>query len=342
MKLYRFTFLFIAIVCGLSACNLDRFFEPIDYPPSPSFLQGPRADTLPTQSFTLTKTIMFPYDGQVSKFGPRYLLRGINGHENRNSVIDSGVITDLPPAQSFDTFIDQSGGIWNVTVNGTKSTVSQFKNGQWTEYATLPDIGYFHRIAWAEPTEFRFLTSTGLVVWDVQRKVVKQTISTERARFLTKNFSIGSDGQTLTLYDSTAARLLASWPLREYVFAKKGISNDVWGAFEDNQRNLWLVVKDGNWDGVLLKYDGQTLRKLALIPIDYYDSGRSANHMKLDKASNLWIAVDNVNYIYTTTGRWLRPQFDLIDRDQYYQPVFSDSQGELTLATDKGLFRMNQ
>lgn len=342
MKPYRVTLLLVALAYSLSACNLSSLLEPSDYPPRRSYLKGPDADQLSTKPFTLTQTIAFPYTGQVAKFGPRYLLRGISGHEGQSAIIDSGNLTDLPSSPSFDTFIDQSGGIWNATVRNAQTLISQYKSGQWIEYATLSGIGNFYRVVKAEPTEFRFYTSTGLVVWDVQQKVVKQTIPGERARFQTKNYSIGSDGRTLTLYDSEATRQLASWPLNQYVSVRKGISNDIWAAFEDKSRNVWFVVKDGNWDGVLLKYDGQTLRKLSLVPVGTYDSGRSVSGLTLDKAGNLWLSVDNVNYIYTTTGQWLRPQFDLINQDQYYQPIFSDDQGELTLADERGLYRIHQ
>ncbi|RIV17576.1 hypothetical protein DYU11_31530 [Fibrisoma montanum] len=179
------------------------------------------------------------------------------------------------------------------------------------------------------------------MVWDVPQKTVKQIITAERARFLTKNYSIGLDGENITVFDNQAQNLLASWELRDYVSIKKGISNDIWGAFEDDQRNLWMVVKDGNWDGVLLKYDGSTLRKLSLIPVGYYDSGRYVSNFNTDNKGNLWLNVDGTNYIYTKAGQWILPQFGSIKNN--YQPrVFSDGQGNLTLTESSALYSIDQ
>lgn len=344
MKMYRCTLLLITIVCGLSACNLSSLLEPSDYPPRSSYLKGPRADTLETQSFALTQTHSFQYPGQVDQYGSRYLLRGYNGNGNRLSVINAGTTIDVVHTESeafSEFFLDEAGGLWGITRQQQQNTIRHYQNGQWMEYAILSGIGNFYRVVKAEPNEFRFHTSTGLVVWDVQQKVVKQTIPSERARFLTKNYSIGSNAQTLTLYNSDATRQLASWPLNQYVSVKKGISNDIWAASEDTNGHLWLVMKDSNWDGVLMKYDGQSLRKLSMIPVGYYDSGRSVNRLTLDKAGNLWVEVDYANYLYTTSGKWVRPLFDSVDKDRW-APVFSDDRSELTLATDKGLYRINQ
>ncbi|WP_420150092.1 hypothetical protein [Spirosoma sp.] len=344
MRTYRYVLLLVAIVGGLSACNLSSLLEPIDYPPSPSYLKGPRADTLNTRSFALTQTHSFQYPGQVSQYGSRYLLRGYNGNGNRLSVITAGTMLDVAhtePEAFSEFFLDEGGGLWGLTRQQQQNTIRQYQSGQWMEYATLSGIGNFYSVIKAEPNEFRFYTSTGLVVWDVQQKVVKQTIPNERARFLTKNYSIGSNGQTLTLYDSDATRQLASWPLDQYVSVKKGISNDIWAASEDKNGHLWLVIKNSNWDGVLLKYDSQSLRKLSMIPVGYYDSGRSVNGLTLDKAGNLWVEVDHTNYLYTTSGKWVRPLFDSVDKDRW-TPIFSDDRSELTLATEKGLYRINQ
>ncbi|WP_147368091.1 hypothetical protein [Fibrisoma montanum] len=341
MKIFRLFCLFIFLSFIFSACSLNNLLDPIDYPPSSSKLKGPKQADLATQPFTLTKIVDFPFRSSVRQFGSRYLLSGYAGQEARYALVEAGSITEIASKPLRELFLNQAGGIWGITVNGTQETVSQFVNGRWQDYAVLLDDGYFYGVVDIKPTEFRFATSKGTMVWDVPQKTVKQIITAERARFLTKNYSIGLDGENITVFDNQAQNLLASWELRDYVSIKKGISNDIWGAFEDDQRNLWMVVKDGNWDGVLLKYDGSTLRKLSLIPVGYYDSGRYVSNFNTDNKGNLWLNVDGTNYIYTKAGQWILPQFGSIKNN--YQPrVFSDGQGNLTLTESSALYSIDQ
>lgn len=341
MKNTSFLLLFLSLVCTFSACDISSLIDPIDYPPNnPAVLKGPQQKKLLIQPFTLTPTTNFPFSGQLSRYGSHYVLNAYNG-SRKVAVLRSGTVLELPEQSPPTVFTDQTGTIWGFTQKDKQAILSRFENNSWSAYATIDNGSNYYGLTKIDPDAFYIFSTNGTIVWDIQQKVVKQTLTKENSRVITKNFLIGSDDQSFAIRNKRNQDLVVSWKFSDYVTTKQGISNTVWGAFEDAQQNVWIVLKDSNWDGVLLKYDGHRLQRLSLIPVGTYDSGRSVSGFFLDKDQNLWMTIDSVKYIYSSAGEWLLPGFDLVKND-YGLQVFVNEQGRLSVSDDQRFYLINQ
>jgi hypothetical protein len=240
-----------------------------------------------------------------------------------------------------EAFIDSAGTAWGIEYTANQQySLFRSEKGIWTPYATLPSMGHHYKTLRASPTEFWFVTSVGTIVYDVQQKKIRRQIATSRGQVFLTDYSLAVNDRTLTIYNSDGTAAISSFDLTTCIDTKKGIDHTIWGAYQDAQKAVWLVVKDRNWDGVLLRFDAKGLQKLDLIPHDYFDSGRSARLQGFDKKGNLWLQVDYENYIYTANGKWVSPAFPASPGSRPMQVLF-DASGNLLAADSKKLYTVN-
>jgi ligand-binding sensor domain-containing protein len=201
-------------------------------------------------------------------------------------------------------------------------------------------MGYHYGTLRASPTELWFATSTGLVMYDVQQKKIRRQVATSRGQVFLTDYSLAVNDRILTIYDPEGTTAIRSFDLTTYIDTKKGIGHAIWGAYQDAQKTIWLVVKDSNWDGVLLRFDAKGLQKMDLIPHDYFDSGRSVRIQAVDKKGNLWVQVDSENYIYTPDGKWVIPNLPTQAGTRSAQ-VLLNASGNLLAADGKKLYAVH-
>lgn len=335
--------LLLGLVSLLYSCRLSDFIDPIDYPPADrSLLKGPAAQTLSSANFTLTERATFPFPGELRRSNSHYLLSNYQALTMQFARIlpDSASSILLGTKSLTEVFLDSAGTAWGIAYTANQQySLFRSENDTWTPYATLPAMGYHYQTLRASPTEFRFATSTGLIIYDVQQKTIRRQITTAKGQVFLTDYSLAVNDRTLTIYRADGTTALKSVDLTQYINAKKGISHALWGACQDAQQAIWLVVKDGNWDGVLLRFDAKGLQKLALIPYDTFDSGRSAHLSAVDKKGNLWVQVDSEYYVYTADGRWVIPSFPA-SVDKRYVQVLPDAAGNLLVADGKKLYAL--
>jgi hypothetical protein len=336
--------LVIGLISLLYSCSLNDFIDPVDYPPSDkSLLKGPAAGTLPSTDFALTALATLPFPGELRRSNTHYLLSYYQGLTMQFARVlpDSNSSVLLGEKSLTDVFIDSAGTAWGIAYNANQPySLFRSEQGTWTPYATLPPMGFHYETLGASPTEFRFATSTGLIIYDVQQKKIRRQITTSKGQIFLADYSLAVNGRTLTLYNADGTTALNSIDLTPYIDTKKGISNALWGAYQDAQKRIWLVVKDGDWDGVLLRLDAKGLQKLALIPYDTFDSGRSARLSAVDKKGNLWVQVDDKYYVYTAAGQWVLPSFAASANNRSVQ-VLQDAAHNLLVADGKKLYAIN-
>lgn len=342
MRNRLFLWLFVLLISCLSACNpiIDS-----DRPPRNSEgLKGPQVASLPQKTFTLTELVTFPSKGLLSRSSNSLLLAGYNW--KAALVEPSGVISlaDRPVASSL--YADESGTIWATTntypaVGKSITTIYRYESTAWMEYATLENVSYPIRVT---ADEFWFYTNSGLLIWDVWQRKTKQLIMDSHDRQVTRRFSFELSGTTLSVYGhqnpSTSA---TQFDLSQYITVRQNISHTILRTYEEgNGQVVWLVVKDADWDGALLKYDGQTLQPVTHMPVGYLSSsdGRSVSNFAKDKVGNLWLNIDAGLCLYTKEGNWLRPTLADLKQGIYYG-FFTDAQGQLLLHTEEKLYLVN-
>lgn len=342
MKSIYIVSLFIGLTSLLYGCSLSDLIGPVDFPPADkSLLKGPVAQTLPSTDFALTELATFPFQGELSRSNTHYLLSRYAGQDTEFARIlpDSSVM--LGAKVLTEVFLDSAGTAWGIEyIADQQYSLFRSEKGIWTPYATLPSMGYRYRTVRASPTEFWFITSVGLIIYDVQQKKIRQQITTSRGQVFLPDYSIAVNDRTLTIYNPDGRTAINSFNLKTYIDTKKGIDHTIWGAYQDAQKAIWLVVKDRHWDGVLLRFDAKGLQKIDLIPHDYFDSGRSAHIQAFDKKGNLWVQVDYENYVYTADGKWVTPTFPASTGSRPMQVLF-DASGNLLAADSKKLYTVN-
>ncbi|GAB3330583.1 hypothetical protein GCM10027299_35480 [Larkinella ripae] len=331
------------LLAHLSLLQSCRFFDiaVVDYPPlDRSQLKGPDAKTLKIKTFYLSETLSFPFEGSVSQFNQQFLLVGHNEAAGRLALLNPPDLRELPTYPLNAMFVTPSGSVWGITLANQNFTLCRLTNGSWVDEGTISE-NYYYQTVRVTDEEIWFMTLKGLAIWDINQKKIRQQIPVDRSRLFTETFSVESaDKELLIFRNQDLLEPVARFPLTDVLAVRTGISNDIWGVFEDKNRHLWLVVKDAHWDGILLKFEGNQLNKLTTIPVGNYDSGRGVSQVNLDKTGNLWVKVDGINYLYTSTGQWLIPQFDLLENTQYAGSVFTDSQGNLVVASPQKCFSL--
>ncbi|OZI06922.1 hypothetical protein BWI93_17460 [Siphonobacter sp. BAB-5385] len=307
----------------LTSCDLS-LFEPTDYPPSPTKLNGPKARTLASKPIALKEIDTLSLTGTRALIITPYALMLSDSVTYALRRFPQSTQPAKQPLEAL--FSDDAGTIWAIDMDATVGySLHRYTGGAWVKEGNLPfDVKlYLNEVVKATAEEHWFRTNKGLVIWDVKEQkghLVEETSE----RLFTKNFSLKSDNQQLQIYSNTnLSQPVAEYDLSQFLYTRKGIKNSLFGVFEDANRTLWLVVKDGRWDGVLMKFNGQTLEKLALIPVSNYDSGRSVTDFVLDAKGNLWMNVDGVPYYYSTYGQWIYPQMEQSLR------IFNDTEGNL-------------
>ena len=342
MKNRLFLWLFILLIGCLSACNL--IIDPDRPPRNSKGLKGPQVASLPSKTFTLTELVTFPSKGLLSRSSNSLLLSGYNW--KAALVEPSGAISlaDRPAASSL--FADESGTIWAVVVSYEVpvkgiTTVYRYENAAWVEYATLANTSYPIRVM---SDEFWFATNNGLLIWDVRQKKTKQFVAGSLNRQITRNFSFELSGRTLSAYThQDPGTPVTQFDLSQYITVRSEISQAILETYEEeNGRIIWLVVKDADWDGALLKYDGQTLQQVTHMPVGYISSsdGRSVSYFAKDKVGNLWLKIDAGLCLYTKDSRWVRPTLEGLKQGVFYG-FFTDAQRQLLLYTEEKLYLVN-
>ena len=331
---YRHFIRLLVFIGLLQSCQ----FTQIDYPPlDSSKLKGPPAKSLETRTFQLAERVTYPFYGSLLHSNQQFLLFGHNEAAGRLANLTASTVTELPKSDLTSLFSTPSGSIWGIKSRNETFLLRHLVNGNWVEEATIDGIHY--QTVRVTEQELWFTSSRGLIIWNSVQKKTSQRIGIDRSRVFTHTFSVESVGNELSVYANLDLKTpISRFPLPAYLTVRKGISNAIWGVFEDKNQHLWLVVKDANWDGVLLKFDGKNLANVTTIPVADYDSGRSASHFNQDKTGNLWVQIDGVNYVYTQDGKWILPQFDLIENTLYAGTVFTDAQGNPVIATYQKLF----
>ena len=313
-------------------------FNQIDYPPHDSSkLKGPPAKSLETRTFQLAEAVTYPFYGTLLHFNQQFLLFGHNEAAGRLATLTASIVTELPKSDLTSLFSTPSGSIWGIKSRNETFLLRHLVNGSWVEVATID--GTHYQTVRVTEQELWFTTSRGLIIWNRMQNKISQRIGIDRSRVFTNTFSVESVGDELKVYANQDLETpISRFPLPAYLTVRKGISNAIWGVFEDKNQHLWLVVKDANWDGVLLKFDGKNLTNITTIPVGDYDSGRSASNFNQDKTGNLWVQIDGVNYVYTQEGKWILPRFNAIENTLYAGTVFTDAQGNPVIATYQKLF----
>lgn len=304
----------------LTSCDLS-LFEPTDYPPSPTKLNGPKARTLASKSIPLKEVDTLSSNAASALIISPYALM-----LSDSVTYALGRFPQLTNQPLEVLFSDDEGNLWAVDKDGALGYgVHRYSGGTWVKEGNFSaDVKFrFNELVKATAQEHWFQTTKGLVIWDVKLqkgRLVEETTE----RLFTQNFSLKSDNQQLQIYSHTnLSQPVAEYDLSQFLYTRKGIKNSLFGVFEDDTRTLWLVVKDGRWDGVLMKFNGQTLEKLTLIPVSDYDSGRSVSDFVQDAKGNLWMNVDGVRYYYSIYGQWIYPRMEQSLR------IFNDTEGNL-------------
>ncbi|GAB3920414.1 hypothetical protein [Larkinella terrae] len=313
----------------------------MDYPPNDrSGLKGPSAKTLETKPFHLSELVHFPFYGGTSQFNQFLTFQGYNEAAGRLALVNLPNVVELPKNNLIKLFTTETGAVWGVKSQPSGFSLQQLVNGSWIEAGAIAEMNYYQTIR-ATEQEIWFTTNKGITIWDIKQKKISKIIGINLSRVFTENFSIESANNELLIYQNQALETpVQRFSVPTYVSVQKGISNDIWGAFEDQNRHLWFVVKDALWDGILFKFDGKTLKKLSTIPVGSFDSNRSVSHYNLDKGGNLWVQIDGINYIYTQAGKWFIPQFDSLENTLFASTVFTNKQGDLLIASTQKLFSL--
>lgn len=342
MKFVYVISLFIGLTSLLYGCKLSDLIDPVDSPPADrSLLKGPVAQTLPSTDVVLTELATFPFQGELSHSNTHYLLSRYEGWDMEFARILPDSSVRLGAKVLTEVFIDSAGTAWGIEYTANQQyRLFRSEQGLWTPYAILPSVGYPYKTLRASATEFWFATSVGLVIYDVQQKKIRRQVSTSKGQVFLTDYSIAVNDRTLTIYNPDGTTAISSFDLTTYINTRKGIDHTIWGAYQDTQKAIWLVVKDKNWDGVLLRFDARGLQKIDLVPHDYFDSGRSARLQAIDKKGNLWVKIDYENYVYTANGKWVIPAFPASTGSRPVQ-VLVDASGNLLAADGKKLYAVH-
>ncbi|RRB07676.1 hypothetical protein [Larkinella rosea] len=330
----------LVLIGMLQSC---RFLEigVSDYPPNDrTKLKGPSDKTLETQIVRLTELVTYPFYGSTFQTNQQLLLFGHNEAAGRLALIASSGVSELPKSALSDVFVTPSGTIWGVKYLNDGFMIRQLINGKWEDQGTIDGLNYYKTVRITDQ-EIWFTTSKGLVSWDINLKKVNQLTGIDRSRVFTEHFSVESVENELTIFQNQNLKNPIVRLKIKSLGIKKGISNEIWGVFEDKNQHVWFVVKDADWDGILFKFDGKNLTKLTTIPVGNFDSGRSVDQYNLNKTGNLWVRIDGINYIYRQDGQWILPQFDLLKNTLYAGTVFTNTQGNLVIASFQKLYSIN-
>ncbi|GAB3257433.1 hypothetical protein GCM10027347_19910 [Larkinella harenae] len=323
----------------IQSCRLSEIGVSDSPPSDRSQLKGPDAQTLERKTVQLTELLAYPFYGGSVQFNQQLLLQGYNDDAGRLAVLNPAGIRELPKNTFTHLFATPSGITWGAKVLTNAFSLHQLNNGRWIEEGLLK--GNLYQTVRVTDQQIWLMTSKSLLIWDIKQKKVSQQLDLDPSRRFTDNFSLEIVKGELRIYrNQTLTTAIARFSLASLLTVRAGISNAIWNAFEDPNGGLWLVVKDANWDGILFRYDGQNLTKLTTIPVGQHDSGRGVSHCIFDKHGNLWMSVDRVNYVYTKEGKWLLPEFDLLKNTPHGSSVFTDSKGNLIVASYPKLFSM--
>lgn len=330
----RFLLIGLLLATSLSSCLFNT--EPsFDYPPSDrSVLKGPRQETLPEQVVSVQRTTPLPFAGYAKQFANRYLLEGydVSTKQVRRAILENETITELPARQFSDTFLDTQGNAWGLAIAlSAADTLYRLQNNQWSLYSLLSTEKYYGYVLDARNNQFMIDTNEGVVVRDVSTKKRHQLLPKEKARVFTNTYMVGFADRSVLIQDRATQQLLHT--------VQAGYT--LWNAYEDEQKRLWFVVRDKNWDGLLYRYDGKTSELLSTVPVGYFDSGRSVGHSVVDKAGNFWLNVDGYYTVYTSAGNWVKPIFPTSQSASNLARVFVDGQQNLIATDSKHLYTIS-
>lgn len=330
----RFVLIGLLLITSLSGC-LFHIESNIDHPPSDrSKLKGPKLETIPERSVSVQRTTPLPFEGSVRQFANRYLLEGyiVSTKNVRRAILDNETLVELPPRQFNDTFLDTQGNAWGLAIAPTAvDTLYRFQNNQWSLYSLLSTETYYGYVLDARANQLAIDTNEGVVVWDIPTKKRDRLLPKEKARVFTDTYMVGFDGRSVLIQDQNTQQLLHT------VVA----GYTLWSAYEDAQHQLWFVVRDKNWDGLLYRYNGKSSELLSTVPVGHYDSGRSVGQSVVDKAGNFWISVDGYYTVYTSAGTWVKPTLPARQDASNLARVFVDGQQNLVATDSKNLYTIS-
>lgn len=312
---------------------------PIDTPPhNGEGLAGPNIKTLDRKSFQANFVLNLPFDGTIHESNGWYLLSGYNENQDRHALISLSRTEELPTLHTFCLSADSTGKVWAIRFTGTpENPLCELTPKGWVTHTMLAKEGLLGIV---KVTESRLWLSTrrGIIVWNTQTKQIEQRADLPSfSRYFPSLRAVSLVDGALVVYKNVINSAdVDRFALDNLVSSSKRRKARIWAAYEDPHGIIWIVAGDANWDGVLLRYDGQRLKRVSIVPYHYLDSGRSVSGLILDKSGNLWINVDSYTYIYLKEGKWAVPQIRPTGPDEYRSYYIVRGLNNSVLFNDEG------